>query len=645
MSRKDEFKNRRRYLRLDSVFPVQFRMMNQDGKGFLSEWLQGFTNNISRGGICLSINSLNPDLAQYLKNKQVKLLLEMEMPILKVPIPATVSISWVEEVSKGTNKYFVGLKYEEIDDDQNDRIMRYAWTRRFFFPVMMSLIVLLVAGVTLNGIINMKLVKGNKALVDQLVKILQDSSVAKQKIKEIARDRQELQLKIQAAETRIYSLEDEKLNRDQEKNGSMVRIEHLNALIDKIAQEKATLQEQMVSIQNKENTITEDLLRLDRKKASLERANIDKMYRWLKVHQNPRTGLVISFEGDNELEDWAFLYDQALALQAFTNCADFDRVKKMLDFFSTKAKRVDGRFVNAYYANDGTPAEFIVHVGPNVWLGLAIVQYTVKTQDRNYLGLAEQIAQATMYLQNEDSDGGLRGGPSVEWYSTEHNLDAYAFFNMLYQVTDKEEYKEARDKVLHWLINFAYGKGDVPIMRGKGDATIATDTYAWSIAAIGPEKLFEVGMNPDKIMEFAEKNCSVEVKYYRPEGKSVTVKGFDFAPQRHSSRGGVVSPEWTAQMILSYRIMADYYFKKGAIAKARAYELKGDIYLAEMGNMIISSPSPSGQGESCLPYASMDNVDTGHGWKTPKGQNTGSVAGTAYTIFAYDKYNPLELKE
>ena len=61
--------------------------------------------------------------------------------------------------------------------------------------------------------------------------------------------------------------------------------------------------------------------------------------------------------------------------------------------------------------------------------------------------------------------------------------------------------------------------------------------------------------------------------------------------------------------------------------------------------MIISSPSASGQGDSCLPYATQENADTGHGWMTPKGRATGSVAGTAYALFAYYNYNPLQLKE
>jgi hypothetical protein len=304
-----------------------------------------------------------------------------------------------------------------------------------------------------------------------------------------------------------------------------------------------------------------------------------------------------------------------------------------------------GRFLNGYYVLDGSPAEYVVHSGPNIWLGIAAMHYTHKSQDMRFVALAEDIARATMQLKGQDEDGGLRGGPGVEWYATEHNLDAYAFFNMLFKFNRKSEYSRARDKVLSWLLKHTYDKADVPIKRGKGDSAIATDTYAWSIASIGAEKLEELGMSPDRIMEFAEKNCSVEVSYKRPEGKTIKIKGFDFAPQRHLSRGGVVSSEWTAQMVVSFKIMADFYYKKGMIAKARSYDLKADSYLAELGNMVISSPSPSGQGESCLPYATEEHVDAGHGWVTPKGSSTGSVAGTIYTIFAYYKYNPLELKE
>lgn len=651
MRHKDYYlgKECRRYIRLDSVFPVQFRLISPDGKRFLSEWLQGFTNNIGKGGICLEVHNLNPELAQLLRNQQAKISLEIEMPMTRSPVSASSRVAWMREMVAEANRYLIGLGYEQINQRQNNRIMRYAWTKKLFAPVVLSIILILGLGFAINSFISAKLIKGNRILVEQLVKILQESSVAKQKVKEITKEREDLQLKIQALESHIQAAEEEMTGSKKlaglENELKSKKIKELNSLIEQLSKEKEAIEEQLVAVQRKESLITEELLHLDKRKANLEKANLDKMYQWLKVHQNPRTGLIMSFEGDSDIENWAFIYDQALVAQAYTKFSDFERVQKIFDFFNRKAKRQGGQFFNAYYVNDGQPAEYVINSGPNIWLGIAIMHYINKTQDRSYLRLAEEIANAIINLQDQDIDGGIRGGPNVEWFATEHNLDAYAFFNMLYKVTGKLQYQKARDKVLNWLVQHTYDKSDIPIKRGKGDSTIATDTYAWSIAAIGPEKLEELGMHADRIMEFAEENCSIEVSYVRPDGKTLKIKGFDFAPQRHVARGGVVSSEWTGQMIIAFKIMADFYYKKNMIAKAHAYELKADTYLAELANMIISSPSPSGQGESCLPYATQDYVDTGHGWMTPKGSRTGSVSGTVHTIFAYYRYNPLELKE
>jgi len=54
---------RRKYIRLDTVLPVQFRLESLDSKQALSPWIQGFTNNIGHGGICLSVNDLPFELS------------------------------------------------------------------------------------------------------------------------------------------------------------------------------------------------------------------------------------------------------------------------------------------------------------------------------------------------------------------------------------------------------------------------------------------------------------------------------------------------------------------------------------------------------------------------------------------------------
>ena len=89
--------------------------------------------------------------------------------------------------------------------------------------------------------------------------------------------------------------------------------------------------------------------------------------------------------------------------------------------------------------------------------------------------------------------------------------------------------------------------------------------------------------------------------------------------------------------------MADYYAASNEPQKADTYRNKADLYINELYKMIISSPSPSGQGAGCLPYASQPNTDTGHGWRTPAGKQTGSLSGTSYAIFAKKGYNPLSL--
>jgi hypothetical protein len=639
----------RKYLRLDTVFPVLFRLENPEGEVLLSGWLQGFTSNISQGGICLAINNLDLALFELLKTKNVKLSLEIDIPVSRKPICVRASIVWVKDVLGDKHQYLVGVNYDHIPVKQNNKLMRYAWLKILFVPAALTLVVILALGLGANSYSNFKLTQGNKLLIEKLAMVLKDSSLAKQKIEEVTAQRQNLQLQLEDLGMRIKSVESAKAKAESQNVNievdSLKKISKLNELILGLAKEKLVLEAKLSTAVRKEDEAGKELSQLDQKKVVLEKANFDKMYQWLKIHQNSRTGLVSSFEGDKEIANWSFTYDLALVVQAYAQFSDFDRAKRILDFFAHEAKRENGWFLNAYYSDDGTPAEFVMHSGPNLWVGLAIMQYMQSTQDKSYLALAESIAATIIDLQNKDAGGGIRGGPTVEWYSTEHNLDAYAFFNMLAKVTGKTIYSQAADRAINWLVNNTYDRKDLPVKRGKGDSTIATDTYAWSIAAIGPQKLLSLGMDPDQILEFVEENCSVEVNFTRPNAQSVKIKGFDFAPQSHTSRGGVVSSEWTAQMVVSYKIMEEFYLKKGNKIKAANYGAKAQMYLSELGNMIISSPSASGQGEGCLPYATQDQVDTGHGWSTPKGSHTGSVSGTTYTIFAYYGFNPLELKE
>ncbi|MFA5411521.1 MAG: hypothetical protein WC321_06695 [Candidatus Omnitrophota bacterium] len=622
---------RRQYIRLDTVLPVEFHLISLDGKKSLSERLQGFTNNVSKGGICLAVNNLKPDLAGLIMDKQAKISLSIELPITKKIISALADSAWVSEEASRPDSYLIGLSYAEIDQQQNKQLIYYARAKKLFAPAALTLIIVLGLGFGVGGYLNLRLLRSNRILVGQLVRIVQESSIAKQKVKEISREREDLQSKIQNLQLRMQTVEKEKESLGQasrlEKAITEKKIKDLNALIESLDEEKNALQEELIVLQHKESSVTEDLLHLDEKKATLEKANLYKMYQWLQARQNQRSGLVRSFEGSADVSNLAFIYDQSLAVQAYTSFSDFERVGRALDFFQRRAKRANKLFFNAYSSSDGSAAEQSVYSRPNIWLGIAILQYIKKTDDPRYLSLAEEIAGAIISLQSQGQEGGIRGGPDLTWLRTEDSLDAYAFFNMLYKITGKSQYARARDKTLVWLLK------------------AGLDTYVQSVLAIGPQKLEELGINPGRIMDFAEETYVVEVLYQRPDGMAVKVKGFDSLPKINRGRAGIVYSERTARAVTAFKTLADYYYKKGMKAKAHVYEMKADEYMAELGKMMISSPSPSGREYSCLPYATLDVADTGYGWLIPKGTKSGSVAATAQIIFAYYDYNPLRLDE
>ena len=301
------FQDKRRYVRLDTVFPVMIRLESLDGVHFLSGWLQGFTNNISRGGICLSINNLDASLVKVIEKRQLLVRLEIDLPVFKKPVIAQAHVSWVRNVFDTPNKYLVGLSYYKINEKQNQKIMRYVWVRKNLVPVSLLFIVLLSLGMVANGILNMRLMSGNKALVQQLVGVIQDSRIAKEKISSVARERQDLEIKVQELNLLISQ---EKLKRslseqqDEKLTDYGKKLNESNVVIQNLASELERLKEQLLMAKRQESFAIEEAAVIDKKKAVLEKANVDKMYLWLKAHQNPRTGLVMSFEGDNSLS-WA----------------------------------------------------------------------------------------------------------------------------------------------------------------------------------------------------------------------------------------------------------------------------------------------------------------------------------------------------
>ena len=658
----------RKYIRLNVIFPVEFQFIDPETAGSVSEIKQGFTRDVGKGGICLEVNNLEEGLEQVLKEGRVKVDLRMHVPLSRPETKAIAKITWHEKTKSGyPNKYLIGLSFLQIDPKDSKRIYFHA-TRIILTPAIIAIFFFsVVSGLAYFYSTGFKARVENIKLIQELNELSAKKSDLEKRIMELNKDNEAVGCKIVLNEDKIekYKVRIKDLERvvtnvntkdkliaylkeDKEKTKAVMKHvlyqrARFNRKVENLNKENVYLKNRvaMLSVQK---VSTEDSLKdLLSSFNPVEEKNISSMYQWIKNHQSRRTGLVTSYEGDKNMEEWGFTYDQSLASQCFTLRGDRDSAKAILDFYKYKAERLEGAFANAYDSYTGKVTEYSVHCGPNIWLGIAAAKYIRKFRDEEYLSIAEDIAGWLIALQKQDDEFGLKGGPKFTWFSTEHNLDAYAFFGMLYKLTEDGRYLEAQNRTLEWIKKNSFNRLEGRMNRGKGDATIATDTFAWAIASLGPGLLKGLGMDPDQIMDFAETNCVVTVDYIRQDGENVKVTGFDFGKYEHMARGGVVSTEWTGQMIVAFKIMADYYRQNSEFNKVEYYNKKADFYLSEMEKMVIVSPSRIGQGQGCVTYASQEDADTGHGWRVARGTRTGSTAGTAYIIFAKYNYNPLAL--
>ena len=635
--------DKRQYVRMKTVIPVEVQLLAPDGTSSPSKLLQAFTRDISAGGLCLELKSFGPQTENFLHAPGVFFQLTINPPFSTSPIQAVAKIAWIHREEKFLPvHYTIGVSYTQIDARARRRLVNYA-KRLLWVPRLVGVfVVVILAFLAQVSLHNQKMIFENKRLVSEIVLNAEGRSQVMRNLNDLSLRKDSLEKELSKAKAKIASLESSLASASSENEDQKISFRDE---LKKIGQTQGEIVQQLQSLQESRQKLELSYETYKNTAAANTTSTLQQMAGWLKSHQNLKTGLVASFEGDAGVEDEAFTYDQSLASQVFLLLDDAEKAAAILDFYDQRAEREDGAFFNAYGTQDGRPAEQTVHSGPNLWIGIAAAQYEKKMKDGRFLPLAESVGQWA--IRSQDDEGGLKGGPGLSWYSTEHHLDAYALFGMLFRLTNDVKYRDAREKVLDWIKKYAYSVEEKRMNRGKGDSTIATDTFSWAVAAIGPEKLKESGFDAEAIMEFAKNHCevTVEVPVAGGAGQKVKVTGFDFARAQNVGRGGVISTEWTAQVVVSYKVLSDAFRKAGDQAKAASYSEKVNFYLNELQKLLVTSPSRVGQGRGCLPYASMDDVDTGHGWRTPKGRLTGSVAGTAYGVFAWMGYNPFEFKE
>jgi hypothetical protein len=176
--------------------------------------------------------------------------------------------------------------------------------------------------------------------------------------------------------------------------------------------------------------------------------------------------LIQSYADQSGLESTAFTYDNAVSIHAYLLDASHDSLARaevlgqgLIYAQANNFPINDGRFAQAYFVNQPsasgayiTPAAFPFYfytsaVGDQAWAGMALAQLYRRTRNTSYLTAALSVANwIVTNTYNTLGPGGYSFGtninpsnqsvPSPNGKSTEHNIDTYAFFTMLGNLTE-----------------------------------------------------------------------------------------------------------------------------------------------------------------------------------------------------------------
>lgn len=305
------------------------------------------------------------------------------------------------------------------------------------------------------------------------------------------------------------------------------------------------------------------------------------------------SGLLDSYVDDNI--DYAYTYDNALAIMAFVSSGDIDTAKVILDALASVGPEPEGGFLNRYLADSGAP-DGTLELGPNGYVIQAINLYYEATNDDTYNGIAVQIAQYMLSLQDEN--GGLFGNASVTWKSTENNLGALSGIHNLGIIQNNSYYIDRASAIRSFLVDLCWD-GE-RFLRGEDDYSIATDTQSLGNLVLG---------TPYKNGIYWVRDYTMNTRRY--SGR-LQMTGFDMNDDKDT-----IWTEGTLQQALSYLYAGDtneYSF----------FVTESEKLFQESGALLLATNSGT----------------TGFGWILEPWE---AVAPTAWYIFALNQDNVLEL--
>lgn len=195
-----------------------------------------------------------------------------------------------------------------------------------------------------------------------------------------------------------------------------------------------------------------------------------------------------------------YTYDAGLFLHICAATNDRVRGDRVVDALVETNRLTDAHlgtvgampFSNSCYMLDKGDEDYI-QSGAAAWVGLGLVNYFNVSQYVPAMNLARKIATYLISMQvpantpNNFQAGLITGGQDLNGRTveafTEHNIDCYFFFKLLYRVTRIKVYKQAYKDIEYGLMTNLYDgtlnrfcQGTTPTDKDYGEAL---DVYSW----------------------------------------------------------------------------------------------------------------------------------------------------------------------
>ncbi|WP_200286420.1 hypothetical protein [Rhabdochromatium marinum] len=319
----------------------------------------------------------------------------------------------------------------------------------------------------------------------------------------------------------------------------------------------------------------------------------------------------------------SFIYDDAVAVISFTMEGEYDAAAKTLRALSNLIEP-DGKLGFSHNTHDLFTHESY-RTGAISWVGYAFVFYQYVTGDSQFQTDAEGIANWVLTMLVPQAVGSsVKGGPDVEWFSTEHNIDTYFFLRDLGKITGNSSYSEAAESIKASLLANHYNLDYGTFQQGIGDPVRSLDAASWGsifLRSIGEHEKSDSSLTfIDKIhTELPGENLQYTDTFFHRvtcdiEGRIKMIDGY-------KPWVGYVEGVFWPDIPLAW--------SEGSLGVAMAYSRSGNRRKAFriLWNSRKMGGQDSGIVYSCPPPP--DQNDDFSGWK--------SVAGTAWWIMVNSK--------